>query len=186
MEYKERIKLCRKCLNKKIVWGEGIHCGLTDLKPDFEGTCSYFKPNQDMVLREEANERNFEMAQIGRKKLLRLFLILIGLSAIAAVASFLTFREFNSSNILRLFVQTAFQLALYYMIYIGKRWAKIILIFLLAFNSFISVITIIPVIAEYPPLAIVLIVVALYVYIIYKLLEDDHIKEFFAYQQNNA
>lgn len=42
----QRLAYCRICLNRKFNLKEGIVCGLTDQKPDFENTCPNFKTDQ--------------------------------------------------------------------------------------------------------------------------------------------
>lgn len=45
-----KIEICKKCKKRKLDLQKGIVCGLTDSKPEFEGTCPYFE--KDEVVKE--------------------------------------------------------------------------------------------------------------------------------------
>jgi hypothetical protein len=42
MKVNENFKYCHNCTNRKIDYKEGIICGLTRQKPDFEDECKDF------------------------------------------------------------------------------------------------------------------------------------------------
>jgi hypothetical protein len=43
MNLKERLEFCTICENRKVDFKTGLVCNLTNLKPEFEDTCEFFK-----------------------------------------------------------------------------------------------------------------------------------------------
>jgi hypothetical protein len=165
--------------------GEGIHCGLTNERPAFEGTCNVYSPDMEILNRNIRTEDNYKLAMLGKKKITNLFILLVASSIIIAIFSFLTFREFNTVNVLKIIIRTSLEVFLFYMIYVGKSWAKYLIIFLFSIAILLSVFTVIPLISLYPSISIVFILVAIYGFALYKLLADNEIEEFLKYQKEN-
>ena len=46
MTLKERLDFCTICENRKVDLKTGLVCSLTNLKPDFENTCKFFKKDE--------------------------------------------------------------------------------------------------------------------------------------------
>ena len=46
MTLKERLDFCTICENRKVDLKTGLVCNLTNLKPDFENTCKFFKKDE--------------------------------------------------------------------------------------------------------------------------------------------
>ena len=186
MEYSDRIKFCKKCKNKKVIWGEGIHCALTNQKPDFENVCDYFEVDENIERLEKEKEQLFLLAQLGRKKLFKLLLFLVLISISTALFSFMTYRELDDLNVVKVTGRISAEIFIYYMIYLGKSWAKRLVTILLGLGILFSVLTIVPLVHKYPTILILLILPSIYAYVLYKLYKDTEINAFLKYQEQNA
>ena len=185
MSYEERIKLCKTCNHKKIAWGEGIHCGLTDRLPDFDGDCPNYDPDPELLRREENKKLKMISAMKGKNMLIRLFGILIGFSIFTIFLSVLTFAQEGSYDINKRLFRTAFELGLYYLIYMGKDWAKNLLIFLLSLGILLIIITTIANVGESPIILLALLVLPVYGYVIYHLIQNKDVRNWMEYRRNN-
>ena len=47
----EQLKFCEVCQHRKMDMRQGLLCGLTDAKADFEGTCARFKSDEKAVVK---------------------------------------------------------------------------------------------------------------------------------------
>ena len=175
MTYKERIETCRTCYNKKVVMGKGIHCGLTNALPNFEGQCSDYSPNKDLVEKKNKKLIKLESAKKGKHKLIGVLSILLILGVSSIIFSFLTFREFSTGNLLKVGIRTGFEIILYYLIFMGRKWAKTLLMVLLGLGIIFTIISVLSLIGEYPYLAVLLIIALIYGYIIYQLATNTDI-----------
>ena len=175
MTYKERIETCRTCNNKKVVMGEGIYCALTDALPNFEGQCSDYSPNKELVEKENKKLAKLESANKGKYKLIRVLSILLILGISSIIFSFLTFREFNTGNLLKVGIRTGFEIIVYYQIFVGRKWAKTLLMVLLGLGILFTIISVLSLIGKYPYLAFILIFALIHGYVIYQLATNTDI-----------
>lgn len=62
MELSERLNFCRKCNNQHMDMHRGLLCGLTNNKPDFEGTCANYDDTVIIMGNPDDEEHEYEAA----------------------------------------------------------------------------------------------------------------------------
>lgn len=182
--YQERIKTCRKCKNKKVIVNVGIHCKLTNEFPTFNGTCPDFDPNYEAINSQHNNLLiNKNALQLGKERLLKVLLLLFVISLITTAFSFSTFKNLNIIAAVTTGIRFAIELLLYFLIFNGKKWAKVILIILLSIGILISTLTTIALLQTTPQIAIVFLLIPVYGFVIYQLTQNTNIKNWIDHQE---
>jgi hypothetical protein len=62
---------CKRCTNRKISRTEGILCGLTDVKPDFEEDCPSFDPDDIQISRLKRFEKTHNPEEVNKESIYR-------------------------------------------------------------------------------------------------------------------
>ncbi|MDR2036551.1 MAG: hypothetical protein LBQ60_01365 [Bacteroidales bacterium] len=121
MDHKERIDLCKTCRNGEPDKKEGIVCFLTGNIPDFEEHCPAYIQSHEIIDPEE------EIIDIARRRTLRVFYTLIGISFITV----LFLRPYPLGGFLKGFmadmIRIMLEIIFYYLIFKGKEWAKLLM-----------------------------------------------------------
>ena len=186
MTKEERLILCKVCNNKRVDFKVGIICSLTNMKPDFEAECPSFSKNDAENQKQERLKNLKQRAGIGKKKALQLFYILMGLSLVITIFSFLTHKSLTTQELVREVVRFTFTIGLCYAIYLGKSWAKVVTIVLFAIALLLLLFGLIALINDSPFALTLLIPITIYSYAVYFLTADKDFAAFFKYQRTIA
>jgi hypothetical protein len=91
MEREQQLVFCKKCINRKMDWHQGLLCKLTDQKADFTDQCIDFIIDEEIAIKERVktewirpNKKRAEVAQL-------MILIVLVLDVIAGISSYLQY-----------------------------------------------------------------------------------------------
>lgn len=185
MTREERLIICKKCNNRKLDLDIGLICSLTGGKAEFDSVCNDF--SQDEVVAKQENEKQIEKenAEKGRKKTLKVFYLMIGISISVMTISFLTFKQLNATEIVKVLVRLGFEVGLFFAVFAGKNWARTVLTILYIIGILISLFTMFAIIDKSPIGFVMLILVLIYGFAVYFFNVDKDFKSFFDYQRKN-
>lgn len=60
----QQLDLCKQCVNRTVSRSEGILCGLTDAKPDFEDHCPDYLVDEAQLKRQKRYDKSFNSKSI--------------------------------------------------------------------------------------------------------------------------
>ena len=186
MTREERLVFCKTCNNRKLDMKVGLICSLNGKMADFEGECPDYDEDEEIAKQENEKKKEKKIAEKGRKKTLNVFYILIGLSISVIVFSHLTFKPVNSKEIFKELLRFGLEIGLYYAIFIGKNWARVLMTILYIVGIVISIFSMIALLDKSPVGLILLILICVYGFAVYFFNADKDFKTFFEYQKKNA
>jgi len=186
MTKEDRLRICKSCSNKQMDMNKGLICSLTDEVADFELICLDFTHDKKAARQEEEKIQEKARAEIGRKKTLTVLYIMIGFSLAVAIFSFLTFKPLNINEVVKEIVRLGLSIGMFYSVYIGKTWARTVLIVLLIIGILISFVGMLSLLRLGPVGLVMVPVIAIYGYIVWFLFADKDFLLFFEYQKNNV
>jgi uncharacterized RDD family membrane protein YckC len=140
MNREEQLKYCRKCSNQKVSLKQGIICKLTLDVPAFEGICSTFDEDTELVARLNRTDSNDVHCASGEKRFLNylldmvffyLFCVLLGtvLGIVFAVVSPSSISWLNNDNKITSYILAFIFMSIYYVVQegmTGRTLAKLI------------------------------------------------------------
>lgn len=182
MTREERLKFCKVCTNRKFDVKTGLICSLTGKIADFDETCPNFSQDERENEKQTTDELLKQKAEVGKIKAIKLFIVMVGISFLFMIFPYLMHKSLTSKEIIRLVLT----LGLYYAVYIGKNWAKKLLIVLLFIAILILLPSIIVLISTTLLGLLLLIPLFAYSYLIYFLIADKDFAAFFEYQKKNS
>jgi hypothetical protein len=119
----------------------------------------------------------------GRRKTLTVIFALIGFSILISVFSQLMSQTSSQQKMSQDIIRLILEIGLYYAIFLGKNWARIIMTILFSLGIFISVVSMISLFGKTPGAFIMLILVIVYGFAIYFFNLDKDFKSFFENQK---
>lgn len=186
MTREERVAFCKTCTNRKLDMKVGLICSLTGKMADFEKNCPDYNIDKKVAKQENEKKKEKELAEIGRKKTMNVFYILIGLSISVIIFSHLTFKPVNAKEITKELIRLGLEIGLYYAIFLGKNWARTLMTILYIVGILISIFSMIALLGKSPVGLILLILVFVYGFAVYFFNADKDFKTFFEFQKKNA
>lgn len=185
MTREERLVFCQTCSYRKLNMKVGLICSLTGKMADFEKNCPDYNKDEKFIKQEIENKKEKELAEVGRKKTMNVFYLLIGLSISVIIFSHLTFKPLNLKEITKELIRLAVELGLFYAIFRGKYWAKALMTILFSAGIIFSFISMIILLGRSSFALIFLILIYVYGFAVYFFNTDKDFKNFFFYQKKH-
>lgn len=185
MTIEERLKYCRTCKNRKRDMNKGLICSLTDNTANFENICEDYLIDEKTAEKEKLKELSKGNIEKGKKKAIVVFSFLISLSVSMIMISHFTFKPLSENEIIKEVLRIGFEIGLFFAIFNGKNWAKVILTILILLGIILSIAPMITLINESSLGWLMIILIAIYGYTLYFINGDKDFLEFFKYQQKN-
>lgn len=184
MNRKAQLKFCTTCKYKKRDLAQGIICLLTNETATFNKKCPDYEPDMAELKKKKEELITATKANEGRAKALTVFYFLIAISILSSITSFVFFRKTEDDSFVKDIVRILIEGGLYFAIFKGKNWARMLLTALLVIGIGAIIYFIIVLIIPSQALILVLLpFLAIYVYIIYFIYGDKDFLLYFNKQQ---
>jgi hypothetical protein len=122
----------------------------------------------------------------GKKKLINFIVFFIILSIASKIFAYSTFNTFTVGGMYKTVIGFILEIGLLYAVYLGRAWAKYILVLLLAIGLLFGLIQTIPLLKVTLLGLIMFPLFILYAYGLFLLLVDKDFSSFFDYQTENS
>ena len=99
MTREERLKFCKVCTNRKLDVKTGLICSLTGKFADFDETCPNFSQDEREKEKQKTDELLKQKAEVGKRKAINLFIVMMGISFLIMIFSYLTHKSLTSKEI---------------------------------------------------------------------------------------
>jgi 4-hydroxybenzoate polyprenyltransferase len=178
MTEEERLAICETCANRML-----SVCTLTGKVPEFEKECPDYEKKVIIDKQEIEKKEEKECVEIGRKTTLALLWIFVVLFIATALSSYLIFDTLASRSTALILIVLGIEIGLFYAVYHGINWARILLSYLIIISPFFGVFSHYG--SSKNPL-LLLLLFFLYLFVMFFLFRDKCFKKFFDSRRKKA